>query len=133
MLATLATLLRLDVILTTNFDDLLEKAFADARNPLSVFEVHMASTLPPWSAFSERRSLVKLHGNLYSLRVDYTLDALPVEADRWRFLEYLLSSDGRCLGAAAWVLASRHPTNCRTSITFWSWVCQPPMPDESLH
>ncbi len=95
MLATLATLLRLDVILTTNFDDLLEKAFAEARNPLSVFEVHMSSSLPPWSAFSERRSLVKMHGNLYSLRLDYTLDALPVEADRWRFLEYLLSSDGR--------------------------------------
>jgi hypothetical protein len=91
MLATLATQLRLDIILTTNFDDLLESAFREVRNPLSVFEVHMASSLPPWSALEEKRSLVKMHGNLYSLRVDYTLDALPVESDRWRFLEYLLS------------------------------------------
>ncbi len=90
MLATLATHLRLDIILTTNFDDLLESAFREMRNPLSVFEVHMASSLPPWSALEEKRSLIKMHGNLYSLRVDYTLDALPVESDRWRFLEYLL-------------------------------------------
>jgi hypothetical protein len=95
MLATLATLLRLDIILTTNFDDLLETAFKDERNPLSVFEVHMASSLPPWSALEDQRSLVKMHGNLYSLRVDYTLDALPVEADRWRFLEYLLAPKER--------------------------------------
>ena len=69
MLATLANLLRLDIILTTNFDDLLEIAFREARNPLSVFEVHLASSLPPWSALEEKRSLVKMHGNLYSLRV----------------------------------------------------------------
>ncbi len=36
-----------------------------------------------------------MHGNLYSLRVDYTLDALPAESDRWRFLEYLLSPKER--------------------------------------
>ncbi len=95
MLATLGGLLRLDIILTTNFDDLLERAFEDARNPLTVFELHLNSNLPPWSALSHQRSLVKLHGNRYSLRADYTLDALPSELDRSRFLEYFLSADGR--------------------------------------
>lgn len=89
MLATLAPLLRLNVVLTTNFDDLLEQAFEAARNPLTVFEVHLNSDLPPYSAVSAHRALVKMHGNLYSLRVDYTLDALPKEMDRQRFLEYL--------------------------------------------
>jgi len=45
MLAVLGGALRLDLILTTNFDDLLERAFAEARNPLEVFEVHLGSPL----------------------------------------------------------------------------------------
>ncbi len=93
MLATLAPLLRLDVILTTNFDSLLEHAFADANNPLTTFEVHLHSDLPPWSAVADQRSLIKMHGNLYSLRVDYTLDTLPTELDRSRFLDYLRSTE----------------------------------------
>lgn len=95
MLAELAVVLRLDIILTTNFDDLLEQAFISARNPLTVFEIHLNSTLPPWSALSTQRSLVKLHGNRHSLRADYSLDALPSEADRRAFLDYLVSADGR--------------------------------------
>ena len=46
MLAVLAGALRLDLVLTTNFDDLLERAFAVARNPVEVFEVHLGDTLP---------------------------------------------------------------------------------------
>lgn len=92
MLATLATSLRLNVMLTTNFDDLLEQAFEAARNPLEVSDVHLGDDLPPYSAVAGRRALVKMHGNLYSLRVDYTLDALPTATDRRRFLEYICST-----------------------------------------
>jgi hypothetical protein len=95
MLAVLSGALRLDLLLTTNFDDLLEKASAAARNPLEVFEVPLGSNLPDWPAVSSVRSLIKLHGNRYSLRADYTLDVLPSEQDKQRFLEYLLSSEGR--------------------------------------
>ena len=95
MLAALGIPLRLDVILTTNFDDLLERAFVRAKNPVTVFDVPLNGTLPPWSALSSQRSLVKLHGTRHSLRADYTLDALPSESDRWRFLEYLVSPEGR--------------------------------------
>jgi hypothetical protein len=95
MLAALAGALRLDLVLTTNFDDLLEMAFAAARGPLEVFDVSDTTPLPDWSALSSVRSLVKLHGGKYSLRADYSLDTLPDERDKNRFLEYLLSSEGR--------------------------------------
>lgn len=95
MLAVLGVTLRLDIVLTTNFDDLLERAFEAARNPLTVFELHLNSTLPPWSALSSQRSLVKLHGTRHSLRADYTLDALPSELDCKTFLEYLMTAGER--------------------------------------
>lgn len=97
MLGVLAGALRLDLVLTTNFDDLLERAFTAARNPLEVFEVHLGDGLPHWSAVSEVRSLVKLHGNRHSLRADYSLDTLPSEEDKQRFVEYLLSGEGRSM------------------------------------
>ena len=95
MLSLLAGILRLDVLISTNFDDLLERAFERSRNPLTVFEVHLNSPLPPWSAINGQRSLIKLHGSRHSLRADYSLDALPAEADRNRMLEYLVSANGR--------------------------------------
>ena len=91
MLGVLAGAMRLNLILTTNFDDLLEIAFADARNPLQVFEVHLEDHLPHWTAVSDIRSLVKFHGNRHSLRADYSLDAAPSEHDKKRFLEYLVA------------------------------------------
>ncbi len=90
MLGVLAGALRLNLVLTTNFDDLLETAFAEARNSLEVFEVHPGESLPHWSAVSRVRSLVKLHGNRHSLRADYSLDAQPSEEDKEGFLEYLV-------------------------------------------
>ncbi len=95
MLGVLAGALRLNLILTTNFDDLLERAFAEAKNPLQVFEVHLGDNLPHWSAVSDVRSLVKFHGNRHSLRADYSLDADPSDQDKVRFLEYLQAGRGR--------------------------------------
>ncbi len=95
MLAGLAGALRLDLILTTNFDDLLESAFVSARNPLEVLDVTLGSNLPHWSAVTNVRSLIKLHGNRYSLRADYSLDAVPSETDKQRFVEYLISGKDR--------------------------------------
>lgn len=100
MLGVLAGALRLDLVLTTNFDNLLERAFAAARNPFELFEVHLGDSLPHWSAVSEVRSLVKLHGNRHSLRADYSLDSPPSEEDKQRFLEYLLSGVGRSAWAS---------------------------------
>src|SRR5579872_818118 len=107
MLGVLAGALRLDLVLTTNFDDLLERAFTAARNPFELFEVHLGDSLPHWSAVSEVRSLVKLHGNRHSLRADYSLDTLPSEEDKRRFLEYLLSGVGRSAWASETMKAGR--------------------------
>jgi hypothetical protein len=95
MLTALAGALRLDLLLTTNFDDLLERAFLAGRGPLEVFDVNDSSSLPDSSALSSVRALVKLHGGKYSLRADYSLDSIPNEADKDRFLDYFLSPDGR--------------------------------------
>ena len=95
MLAALGGALRQDVVVTTNFDNLLERAFQAARNPLEVFEVPLDGKLPDWSTVCNVRSLVKIHGGRSYVRADYSLDGLPSEEDRTRFVHYLLSSQGR--------------------------------------
>jgi hypothetical protein len=89
MMAALAGLLRLDLILTTNFDDLLERAFQQAGTSLSTFDVQLGSSLPDRSAVSRVRAIVKLHGSQHSLRADYSLDNLPTEQDRLTFSTYV--------------------------------------------
>ena len=95
ILGVLAGVLRLDLVLTTNFDDLLERGFTAARNPLEPFDMRLSGNLPPWSALSDVRSLIKLHGSRHSLRADYSLDAHPSENDKMRFVEYLVTRESR--------------------------------------
>ena len=101
MLAMAAGLLRLDVLLTTNFDTLLERAFMAVRNPLEVHDIDLGSSLPDWKAVSTNRSLIKLHGTNYGLRADFSLDMRPTERDLSHFLQYLLSENGRSAAAQA--------------------------------
>ena len=95
MLANIAVMMRIDLIVTTNFDDLVESAFTTTQVPLIPFDVHLQTGLPPWSALATQRSIVKLHGSRHSLRADYSVDALPSETDLRTFLDYFLSSTGR--------------------------------------
>jgi hypothetical protein len=89
MLATLSQVLRIDTILTTNFDDLIERAFEASRNRLEVFDVHLGDKLPDFNAVSRVRSIVKIHGSQNSLRADYSLDGPPAYEDRQTFASYL--------------------------------------------
>jgi hypothetical protein len=89
LLASLSGLLRIDIIMTTNFDDLLERAFEESRNPLQVFDVRLVDGLPELEIVSQRRSLVKMHGSTRSLRADYSLDGEPSAEDKKLFSEYL--------------------------------------------
>lgn len=89
MLGSLSGPLRLDLILSTNFDDLLEQAFEFKRISLHVFEVQLGGGLPDYSAVSRVRALIKLHGSLHSVRADYSLDAPPSSEDKNTFVEYL--------------------------------------------
>jgi hypothetical protein len=71
MLAALASAMRIDLILTTNFDDLIERAFEAGRNKLQEFEITPGSPLPLWTSVSLQRSIIKLHGGRQNLRADY--------------------------------------------------------------
>lgn len=100
MLAQLAVPLRVQTIFTTNFDNLLEIAFSEARLDLEVFGVHMHTAIPPHSLTQRKRALIKLHGTNYGLRADYSLNAMPSEDDIKAFVEALTSprqesSEGR--------------------------------------
>jgi hypothetical protein len=93
MLSALSGLLRIDVVLSTNFDDLLERAFSASRNALEVFEVHLEGALPNWATISRVRALVKLHGSKQLLRADYSLDGEPTDSDKKHFLQYLIGGE----------------------------------------
>lgn len=99
MLAFLAERLRIHVILTTNFDDLIEKAFDDADSPLTMFDVHLNAALPPARIVSSGNSLIKLHGGRYGLRADFSLDEQPTHDDYRNFCGYLI---GKELNVADW-------------------------------
>ena len=95
MMAALAGLLRLDILITTNFDNLLEAAFERSRNPLTTSPLELVNHFPSAASLAGRRTLIKIHGGERSLRADYSLDAPPTEEDCWRFLQYLTTPDSR--------------------------------------
>lgn len=95
MLGLLSVPLHTNVILTTNFDDLLERAFMEAQNPLRVSAVQMGNSLPPYPSNVGERVLIKMHGDRHSLRADYSLDAMPFGEDRKNFVSYFATAIGR--------------------------------------
>ncbi|WP_172992128.1 SIR2 family protein [Lacipirellula parvula] len=74
--------LGIDLILTTNFDPLIEEALrAEGLSP-TVYEVSREGSLPsPRLVRSQALSLMKLHGGTHGLRTGYDLDEpLPIAA-----------------------------------------------------
>ncbi len=94
MLAHLASPLRTETILTTNFDSLIEEAFLRLGMPLATFDVHQRAYLPHARHVLEQRSIVKLHGGRYGLRADFSLDEKPLEGEQETFAGYF----NQCLG-----------------------------------
>lgn len=99
MLARLAGPLRINAVLTTNFDDLLEQAFAETDNIFTTFDVHVDTGLPPYRDLEGRNAIVKLHGGRYGLRADYSLDRPPNDDDVRQFVSYLA---GREISDSEW-------------------------------
>ena len=89
MIVNLVQPLRVPIILTVNFDDLLEQAFRHFDSSLSVFNVHHEAGLPPWNLIGRQVALVKLHGSRYGLRADFSLDRAPTDNDKLHFQCYL--------------------------------------------
>jgi hypothetical protein len=100
LLAHLADILRIKVMLTTNFDNLIELGFQRLDMPVATFDVHYDAGLPDARLVRARRSIIKLHGGRYGLRADFSLDRSPRHDDIDRFLSYLsvLSGHGRIEG-----------------------------------
>jgi hypothetical protein len=89
LLAHLADILRIKIILTTNFDNLIESAFQSFLMPVAVFDVHMNAGLPDVDFVRAQRSVIKMHGGRYGLRADYSLDTYPTIDDVEKFTAYL--------------------------------------------
>lgn len=85
----LADILRIKIILTTNFDNLIENAFQQFDMPIAVFDVHMDASLPDPGFVRSQRSVVKMHGGRYGLRADFTLDKYPSSDDVEKFKGYM--------------------------------------------
>ncbi|MDR3401639.1 MAG: SIR2 family protein [Chthoniobacter sp.] len=93
MIVHFGRILRTNIVLSLNFDDLLEQAFRNAGVEPAVFEVHQNASLPPTSLLGPQTSLIKLHGGRYGLRADFTLDRDPTHRDRAHFRSYFLGED----------------------------------------
>ncbi len=102
MLAHLADRLRFCILLTTNFDDLLEQAFEERGSRLTTFDVHLNGKLPAVELLHGYNAFVKLHGGRYELRADYTLDETPSRDDLDTVLSYLkVGRESRDVGSEA--------------------------------
>lgn len=88
VLGSLAGALRTDTILTTNYDDLIEKGYAAARNPVNVIEIPAGAYLPKCSAIRGARTLIKMHGSRVNLLSDDRLDHSPTDEDVATFASY---------------------------------------------
>jgi hypothetical protein len=61
--------LAMPMVLTTNFDSLLERGFLDHGVDFKVFDVHRDAALPDPALIRRQFSIVKLHGSAYGLRL----------------------------------------------------------------
>jgi hypothetical protein len=89
LLARLARSLRSRVLLSTNFDCLLEHAFVSQGNPISTLSVSARGNLPPYSTVRAQDCLIKLHGDLLETRADSSINTPPQEVDKRRFFQYI--------------------------------------------
>jgi hypothetical protein len=119
--------MRIRLLLTTNFDTLLEDAFLDVHCPLAVFDVHKSSGLPHAHLVHAQPSIVKLHGGRYGTRADFSLDDEPTDNDKKAFVEYLSgpahllvtgcsATDIRIISLIAHALKNREQTQI-------FWIC----------
>jgi hypothetical protein len=89
MLCHLRQPARMRVIMTTNFDTLIEDAFAEQGRRMDVISVSIKGELPHADIVHARDTVLKLHGSTSETRADFSLDAPPSASDRRRFFQYV--------------------------------------------
>ncbi|MCG8601352.1 MAG: SIR2 family protein, partial [Verrucomicrobiales bacterium] len=93
-LVHLARPLRIRQIFTTNFDTLIEQAFAEVDLPLRVIETTTGGALPDPALVMGTNCLVKMHGGAQQTRADFSLNEVATERDKRRFSQYLYHERG---------------------------------------
>jgi hypothetical protein len=89
LLAFLQPKLGMPLVLTTNFDSLLERAFREERLRPKVFDVHRDADLPSPELVRNQLSILKLHGSAYGLRFGERLKQQLETNTRSDALQYL--------------------------------------------
>jgi hypothetical protein len=92
MLCHLAGPARFRVILTTNFDSLIEDAFREMKERVEVISVSIKGGLPDPEIVHARNTVVKMHGTLSETRADFSLDESPSRENKRRFFHYVRGS-----------------------------------------
>lgn len=100
MLCHLAGRMRIRIILTTNFDTLIEDAFVESGEPIRTLRVSTQGTLPDASTVHGLNCCIKLHGELHETRADYSLDEYPPPEDLDTFYQYLVGGPRGADGAS---------------------------------
>lgn len=88
-LTFLTRLMGISVILSTNFDSLLEQAMRREGMSPRVFEIHRNADLPHTQIVHQQLSLVKLHGSAYGLRFGERLQHAIEDDARCRISSYI--------------------------------------------
>jgi hypothetical protein len=89
MLTHLREPARMRLFFTTNFDTLIEDAFAQQKRRIDVISVSVRGELPDPEIVHARDTILKLHGTLTETRADFSLDASPSLQDLRRFFHYV--------------------------------------------
>jgi SIR2-like protein len=93
MLCHLAGPAHIRTVLTTNFDTLIEDAFAHLNLRFEVISVGIKDPLPHPDTVHSLNCIVKLHGAIKDTRADHSLDQMPTYDDRRRFCSYVIGGD----------------------------------------
>lgn len=89
LLVFLQAKLGIPLMMTTNFDTFLERAFIEEGINPKVFDIHRDAELPDYGLVNHRFSILKLHGSAYGLRLGERL-RLKLETDaRQNAIKYL--------------------------------------------
>ncbi|MDF1816954.1 MAG: SIR2 family protein, partial [Verrucomicrobiales bacterium] len=89
MIARLARTLRIQLILSTNFDTLIEQSYRRLQEPLTSIAVSVKGGLPAPSTVRSQPTMIKLHGELCETRADPSISSPPSKHDKEKFFNYL--------------------------------------------
>jgi hypothetical protein len=123
VLAQCVSWFNVDLILTTNFDTLIEDSLAEAGMRHYAYDIHASAPAPPSTLVRQHLSVIKLHGSRYGIRADQTVQMPMARGDVHEILDYLDGdallivlgyggNDRRVMDVFRQLLASRSHAEC---------------------